>query len=67
VSALTGAVTAFGALAVLRGDVPSGTHCAASALDPLSALSWLRAVGMCELTVAATPIDMLRSVEDGVL
>jgi hypothetical protein len=67
VSALTGAITAFGTLAVLRREVPPGTHCAATALDPLAAVAWLRQAGMCELTIIETSIETLRTVEDGAL
>jgi hypothetical protein len=67
VSSLTGAITAFGALSVLRGEVPPGAHCAAAALDPLAAVAWLRQAEMCELTVIEAFIETLRTLEDGVL
>ncbi|WP_213451840.1 saccharopine dehydrogenase NADP-binding domain-containing protein [Rhizomonospora bruguierae] len=67
VSELTGAVTAVSALAVHDGTVAPGTACAATALDPLATLTWLLAAGVCRVTVLATSIEALRTVEAGAL
>ncbi|GAA4997405.1 saccharopine dehydrogenase NADP-binding domain-containing protein [Actinopolymorpha pittospori] len=67
VSELTGAVTAMAALAVHDGAVAPGTACAATALDPLAALMWLVAAGVCRVRVLQTSVEALRAVEAGAL
>jgi hypothetical protein len=67
VSELTGAVTAVAALAVHDGAVAPGTACAATALDPLAALTWLVEAGVCQATVLETSVEALRAVEEGAL
>lgn len=67
VSELTGAVTAVAALAVHDGAVAPGTACAATALDPLPALTWLVAADVCQVTVLETSLEALRAVEEGAL
>lgn len=67
VSELTGAVTAVAALAVHDGAVAPGTACAATALDPLTAMAWLVEAGVCRVTVLETSVEALRAVEEGAL
>ncbi|WKX69036.1 saccharopine dehydrogenase NADP-binding domain-containing protein [Streptomyces sp. XD-27] len=68
IARLTGAVTAVAALAVLRGEAPSGAHAAATALDPQATLARLRETpGLCDVTVFDGPLDALVTVEEGVL
>ncbi|MFJ7899592.1 saccharopine dehydrogenase NADP-binding domain-containing protein [Streptomyces sp. NPDC096198] len=68
IARLTGAVTAVAALAVLRGEVPHGTHWADTALDPVSALAHLTdKPGLCDLHVHESAIHELTTVEEGAL
>ena len=68
IAQLTGAVTAVAALAVLRGEVPHGTHWADTALDPVTAVARLRDVpGVCDLRVHDTALHELTAVEEGAL
>ncbi|MFV2175674.1 saccharopine dehydrogenase NADP-binding domain-containing protein [Actinomadura sp. LOL_016] len=67
VSELTGAVTAVATLAVLGGAVAPGATCAATALDPPAAVTWLGAAGVCRVTVLETSVAELRAVEEGAL
>ncbi|MFI9324529.1 saccharopine dehydrogenase NADP-binding domain-containing protein [Kitasatospora aureofaciens] len=65
---LTGAVTAAATLAVARGEVPSGRHFAAGALDPQATIDRLRASGaVTELVVLDAAIEDLDAVEEGAL
>ncbi|MEW2547702.1 saccharopine dehydrogenase NADP-binding domain-containing protein [Streptomyces sp. NPDC047002] len=68
VSALTGAVAAVAALAVLRGETPPGAHPAAAALDPAAVLARLTAdPAVCRLDVHEAAADEPAAVEEGAL
>ncbi|MFJ8313368.1 MULTISPECIES: saccharopine dehydrogenase NADP-binding domain-containing protein [unclassified Streptomyces] len=68
IAQLTGAVTAVAALAVLRGEVPHGTHGVDTALDPVYAVARLTAEpGLCDLRVHDVPIHELTMAEEGAL
>ncbi|MEU6665610.1 saccharopine dehydrogenase NADP-binding domain-containing protein [Streptomyces sp. NPDC046727] len=68
IAQLTGAVTAVAALAVLRGEVPHGTHRGDAALDPVTAITRLTGEpGLCDLRVHDAAIDELTAVEEGAL
>ncbi|MFG6201139.1 saccharopine dehydrogenase NADP-binding domain-containing protein [Nonomuraea sp. JJY05] len=66
--ALTAAVAAHAAMAVLRGDVAAGLHHADAVLDPARVLADLEPVAKIELTDTVAPIDLVAPVfEEGAL
>ncbi|TDE47224.1 hypothetical protein E1295_22960 [Nonomuraea mesophila] len=66
--ALTAAVTAHAARAVLAGDVPAGLHHADAVLDPARVLADLEGVATAEITDAVAPIDLAApAFEEGAL
>ncbi|MBB5774135.1 saccharopine dehydrogenase NADP-binding domain-containing protein [Nonomuraea jabiensis] len=66
--ALTAAVAAHAARAVLRGEVPAGLHHADAVLDPARVLADLEPVAKIEITEAVAPIDLVAPVfEEGAL
>ncbi|GGL11846.1 hypothetical protein Sme01_68300 [Sphaerisporangium melleum] len=56
--ALTAAVVAHAAAAVLAGEVPPGVHFADAVLDPARVLAGIAPVATVELTDAVPPIDL---------
>ncbi|WP_431928383.1 saccharopine dehydrogenase NADP-binding domain-containing protein [Nonomuraea jabiensis] len=66
--ALTAAVAAHAARAVLRGEVAAGLHHADAVLDPARVLADLEPVAKIEITEAVAPIDLVAPVfEEGAL
>ncbi|MET9245198.1 saccharopine dehydrogenase NADP-binding domain-containing protein [Nonomuraea sp. NPDC003709] len=66
--ALTAAVAAHAAMAVLRGEVAAGLHQADAVLDPARVLADLEPVAKIEITEAVAPIDLVAPVfEEGAL
>ncbi|MGP3936426.1 saccharopine dehydrogenase NADP-binding domain-containing protein [Nonomuraea sp. KM88] len=66
--ALTAAVTAHAARAVLAGEVPDGLHHADAVLDPARMLADLEGVATAEITDAVAPIDLAApAFEEGAL
>ncbi|MBE1587054.1 saccharopine dehydrogenase NADP-binding domain-containing protein [Nonomuraea angiospora] len=66
--ALTAAVAAHAAMAVLRGEVAAGLHHADAVLDPARVLADLEPVAKIEITEAVAPIDLVAPVfEEGAL
>ncbi|WP_165975015.1 saccharopine dehydrogenase NADP-binding domain-containing protein [Nonomuraea deserti] len=66
--ALTAAVAAHAARAVLAGDVPEGLHHADAVLDPARMLADLEGVATAEITDAVAPIDLAApAFEEGAL
>ncbi|MEV4020271.1 saccharopine dehydrogenase NADP-binding domain-containing protein [Nonomuraea angiospora] len=66
--ALTAAVAAHAATAVLRGEVAAGLHHADAVLDPARVLADLEPVAKIEITAAVAPIDLVAPVfEEGAL
>lgn len=67
-AALTGALAAVAAFAVVGGEIPLGCYTAAMALTPSTAVERLRRTGaMLALELLDVPINTLHSAEEGCL